>query len=113
MNESKNKIMNKYRNKKINGYDSTKEYKRALELKQMEKNGDISNLREQVVFELIPNQKINGVLIERKCTYKADFVYLDENFVEVVEDVKGYKTEVYKLKKKLMLFIHGIIIKEI
>lgn len=107
--------MNKYKNKKCNGYDSIKEWKRSLELKQMQKDGTIYGLEEQKVFELIPKQIYNGKLQERPCTYVADFCYYDKTSVPnifVVEDVKGAKTEVYRIKKKLMLHVHGIKIKE-
>jgi hypothetical protein len=108
----------KYHNKKTNGYDSKKEAMRALELKQMQKNGKIFELEEQVSFELIPKQVKDGKVLERACTYKADFAYYlkDSNFFYrelVVEDVKGMKTEVYRIKKKLMLHVHGIQIKEV
>lgn len=88
-------------------YDSKKEMRRAQELKLLERIGDISNLREQVAFELIPKQK--G---ERKCEYRADFVYV-ENGAEVVEDVKGHRTEIYRLKRKLMKHMLGITIREV
>lgn len=100
----------KYNNIKTNGYDSKKEYSRALELKQNEKDGYISGLTEQVKFILIPKQ--DG---ERQCTYIADFVYLDKNGKLTVEDVKSTKkllTPEYIIKRKLMLYIHGIKIKE-
>ena len=107
---------NKYNNRKweIDGitYDSQKEAKRAMELKLLERAGEIKNLRRQVAFELIPNQYIDGKLVERKCSYVADFVY-EENGKTVVEDVKGIRTDVYKLKRKLLLKVHGIRIKEV
>lgn len=65
----------------------------------------------QEKFVLIPAQKIDGKVVERACTYIADFVYT-ENGKLVVEDCKGMKTESYKIKKKLMLYVHGIQIKE-
>jgi len=101
----------KYNNKKIiyNGikFDSKKEYQRYLELSLLERAGHIKDLRLQVKFELIP--KCKG---ERATTYIADFVYI-ENGQQVVEDVKGMKTEVYKIKKKLMNWVHDIQIREI
>lgn len=103
----------KYNNIKTKGYDSKKEFLRSLELKQMQKNGIISELKEQVVFELIPKQMEGNKVIERACTYAADFTYKDSFDNYTVEDVKGMKTEVYRIKKKLMLFIHGIKIKEV
>ena len=116
----------KYKNKKIIideiKFDSTKEGKRYIELKQKEKQGEISNLRLQVKFELQPSFKINGKTI-RAINYIADFVYEakiidteDDEFCEykkVVEDTKGFRTEVYKLKKKLFEYKYKIEIKEV
>lgn len=119
--------MNKYRNKKIvhNGIEfaSKKEARRYCELSLLEKAGAITNLQMQVKFVLIPAQreadiigKRGGVkpgkLIERECAYIADFVY-QENGVTVIEDTKGVRTKEYILKRKLMLYIHGIRIKEV
>lgn len=102
--------MNKYNAKKtyVDGiaFDSKKEAKRYQELKLLERGGVISDLDCQVKFELIPKQE--G---ERPCYYVADFVYT-ENGKKVVEDVKGFRTDVYKLKRKLMLERHGIKILE-
>lgn len=108
--------MNKYNNKKTKGYDSKKEYIRSLELKSLQSKGIISELREQVKFVLLPSQYdiVNGkkVCIERPCSYIADFVYI-KNGKQIVEDVKGMKTDVYKIKKKLMFHFHKIRIIEI
>ena len=108
--------MNKYNNKKHNGYDSKREAKRAAELKLLEKAGVISHLQEQVVYELIPSQYriVNGKkkCIERAIKYIADFQYV-ENGNTVVEDAKGFRTDVYRIKKKLMLYFHNIRIKEV
>lgn len=104
--------MRKYRNIKVGKYDSKKEKNRADLLKILEKQGEISHLKEQVKFELIPSLRINGKLIERSCSYIADFTYCDVHGNFIVEDVKGVRTEVYKIKKKLMLQVHGIRIKE-
>lgn len=87
--------MSKYKSKKvvIDGlrFDSQKEANRYCELKMLERTGAISDLKTQVVFNLIPKQvNENGKSIERRCDYKADFVYT-ENGKTVVEDVKGYK----------------------
>jgi hypothetical protein len=111
MMQNKNKYYN--RKVKINGiqFDSVKEAKRYTELQLLQRAGIISDLQRQVSFELIPAQYIDGKLVERKATYIADFVYL-EGGEKIVEDVKGVKTDVYKLKKKLML-MKGIRIKEV
>lgn len=92
-------------------FDSRKEAHRYGELKLMERAGLIKDLQTQVKFELIPKQK--G---ERACAYVADFVYIDcETGQKVVEDVKSAATkkkESYIIKRKLMLYVHGIKIKE-
>lgn len=97
----------KYRNVKTGGYDSRKEAKRAAELKIMEKAGLISKLQEQVPFVIIPKQQ--G---EREAKYIADFCYFEGDKM-VAEDVKGVRTREYILKRKLMMFRHGIQIREI
>lgn len=102
--------MNKYNAKKtyVDGiaFDSKKEAKRYQELKLLERGGVISDIDCQVKFELLPKQ--DG---ERAVKYIADFVY-KENGQVIVEDVKGKKTQVYILKRKLMLERHGIKILE-
>lgn len=103
----------KYNNRKIeiNGekYDSTLEYRRHQYLLLLEKSGAIECLKRQVPFVLIPKKEGR-----RAVKYVADFVY-EENGETVVEDCKSEatKTQVYKIKKKLMLEINGIEIKEI
>ena len=95
-------------------YDSAKEARRAQELRLMLKAGIISNLREQVPYELIPAQKNEyGKVIERAVIYKADFVYDDEKGKTVVEDVKGVRTKEFVIKRKLMLYEYGIRIREV
>lgn len=95
----------KYGNKKIiiDGieFDSKKEGNRYIELKLLERAGEIKDLELQKVFELQPGFKKNGNTYIR-ITYVADFYYYDiRNNNYVVEDTKGFKTEVYKIKKKL------------
>jgi Protein of unknown function (DUF1064) len=92
---------------KVYGFDSKREYEMACKLQALADRGIITELRKQVVFELIPKQK--GM---RRTTYRADFVYKDENGEQVVVDVKGFRTEVYILKRKLMKWVHGIEILE-
>lgn len=110
----------KYKNKKTEifgiKFDSKKEAERYIHLKAKEKNGEITGLKRQVRYELIPSQRINGKVVERKCDYVADFVYFDELKKEtVVEDVKSKatRTSTYIIKRKLMLQKYGIIIKEV
>lgn len=110
----------KYRNKKteVDGimFDSKKEAKRYQELKALEQAGEISELTMQKEFELIPAQYRDKDgkrrCIERKCSYKADFVYTQGGQV-VVEDTKGFRTKDYIIKRKLMLYIFGLVIHEI
>ena len=93
-------------------YDSLKEYHRFCDLKLMQSAGIITGLQRQVKYELIPTQRINGKVIERPVNYYADFVYkMDRQLV--VEDVKGYKTPEYVIKRKLMLSVYGIQIHEV
>ena len=106
----------KYHATRYNGYASKKEYNRAQQLKMLAKSGVISDLREQVRYLLIPgaHNPETGYLVERPVHYVADFVYTDnETGKTVVEDTKGFKTPEYIIKRKLMLFIHSIRIKEI
>lgn len=110
-------MVNKYRNKKVtrNGitYDSQKEANRHAVLKMLERAGKIKDLKRQVKFDLLPVQRdVKGKVIERACGYVADFTYY-ENGVYIVEDTKGYRTPEYKLKRKMMLYFHGIRIKEV
>lgn len=93
-------------------YDSTKEYRRFKELSLLERAGAIRNLQRQVEFELIPSQRINGKVAERPCKYVADFVYQQDG-KRVVEDTKGFRTKDYIIKRKLMLWVHGIQIREV
>ena len=111
---------NKYHNRKTTigstTFDSTKEARRYATLRLLEEAGEITDLRTQVKYEVIPVQKDpeTGKVIERAAHYIADFVYTDRMTGEtVVEDTKGYRTKEYILKRKLMLKEHGIRIKEV
>ena len=123
--------MTKYHSKKIvvNGetFDSKKEYRRFCELSLLERAGAITNLQRQVEFILIPPQwetferysdksgkrlKDGRRCVEQKCSYFADFVYFMDG-QKVVEDTKGVKTKDYIIKRKLMLRIHGVRIREV
>lgn len=118
----------KYRSKKTIAFgitfDSKKEADRFMVLKNLEAKGKIHDLKTQVKFVLIPVQReedtvgvkggrIKGKVIERECAYYADFVYFTPDDVMIVEDTKGMKTPEYVIKRKLMLYIHGIRIREI
>lgn len=114
--------MNKYLNKEvvIDGvrFQSKHEATRWCELKYMERAGLIYDLQRQVPFVLIPKQvdEVTGKVIEREAKYIADFTYRDMNTHKlVVEDTKSKatKTKDYILKRKLLLYRHGIQIKEV
>lgn len=108
-------------------YDSKKEARRGVELTLAEKVGKIENLRRQVKYILIPEQrepdtvgprggKKKGKLIEKEIAYIADFVY-EQDGQTIVEDVKGYKGgqsyAVFSMKRKMMLYFKGIRVKEV
>ena len=96
-------------------FDSQREAKRYEELKQREAAGKIAQLELQPRFELQPAFRYRGEAV-RKIEYVADFRYLDyERGGLVVEDVKGMKTDVYRLKRKLFLakYGDGVIFKEV
>lgn len=115
----------KYNAKKIDGFDSKREMRRYGELTMLQRAGKITDLRRQVKYILIPAQrepdiigprggKKPGKIIEHECSYKADFVYHDLVTGEtVVEDTKGFRTKEYIIKRKLMLWVHGIKIREV
>lgn len=118
---------NKYGSRKVTvdgiTFDSKKEARRYCELSLLEKAGQITNLQRQMTYLLIPCQyepdtigKRGGVklgkLIEREVSYIADFVYTKDG-KQIVEDTKGFKTKDYIIKRKLMLYIHGIRIVEV
>lgn len=127
--------MAKYGNRKTRTsdgilHDSRKEALRWTQLLLLERAGEITDLKRQVEFILIPDQREpstevyqkgekkgmpkEGKLLERKVSYIADFVYYDtKTGKRVVEDTKGVKTKDYIIKRKLMLHIYHIKIKEI
>lgn len=124
--------MSKYRNQRttVNGitFDSRREAKRYCELAVLERAGVIQNLQMQKTFTLVPEQREEpterykkgihkgewkpGKLIEKQIAYIADFVY-KQNGEMIVEDAKGLRTKEYIIKRKLMLYIHNIRIKEV
>lgn len=126
--------MNKYGNKKVildgEAFDSKREFYRYRDLQFLESCGAISNLRRQVTYELIPAQRelstkvykkgrkkgqpIPGKVIEKAVTYRADFAYIDNGTGEkIVEDSKGFRTKEFVIKRKLMLYVHGIKVREV
>lgn len=122
-------MRSKYGNKKVKcgnkTLDSKHERRRYYTLQMLEKAGEISDLRLQVPFEVIPaiyetvevqlKTKVKRVqkCIQRATHYIADFVYKDKDGNEVVEDAKGFRTKEYLLKKKMMRAFLGITIKEV
>ena len=127
--------MNKYQAIKtcVNGieFDSRKEARRYQELLLLQRAGVILNLRMQEKFLLIPSQfetvetgeyyqtgskkgtpKTKEVCVEKPVVYVADFVY-EQDGKTIVEDTKGFKTKDYIIKRKLLLWTHGIRIKEV
>lgn len=111
-------------------HDSQAEAMRWSQLCLMNRAGSIKDLRRQVDYELLPAQRERstevyragprkgepkpGKVIEKRVVYRADFVYTDTTTGEtVVEDVKGMKTKDYIIKRKLMLYFHGIRIVEV
>lgn len=131
------KMRSKYHSRKITRdgitFDSMKEYRRYCDLKLLERAGKIQDLKRQVEFELLPAQfediptgeiyrqgerkgqpKYKRVCVEKSVKYVADFTYHSADTGKmVVEDTKGFKTKDYILKRKMMLYFHGIKIKEV
>lgn len=112
-------VKQKFGNKKCDWkgieFDSIKERDRFIILKAEEQRGEITDLNRQVRYQLLPAQKDeNGKVIERPCFYVADFVYR-RNGETVVEDVKSKatKTREYIIKRKMMLWFHGLKIVEV
>ena len=93
-------------------FDSRKEAQRYAELKLLQRAGLIRDLKLQVPFELIPKQERDGKCVQRSVKYIADFVYFKDGQM-VVEDTKGMRTDVFKLKKKMMLWLWDIDVVEV
>lgn len=133
--KSKFRSSSKYYSKKITRdgmtFDSLKEYRKFRELLLLEKAGEITDLKRQVEFELLPAQyeevptgevykrgerkgqpKMKRVCVEKAVKYYADFVY-KENGKTIVMDTKGVRTKDYILKRKMLLYLHKIKIKEV
>lgn len=95
-------------------FDSEAEGKRYIQLKALEKAGEIVDLRIQVEFQILPAQDKFGKK-ERPVKYVCDFRYTTKDGNRVVEDVKSAptKTREYIIKRKMLLFFHGIIVREV
>lgn len=110
-------------------HDSRKEACRCNELHILQRCGEISNLQLQSKYVLIPamrertgeyytkgakkGQEKPGKVIELECAYFADFDYITKDGRHIVEDTKGMRTKEYIIKRKLMLYVHGIRIQEV
>jgi hypothetical protein len=111
----------KYRSKKVKQdgitFDSRKEARRWTELQMMQAEGQISSLQRQVPFVLAPAVKLEGETRKKPALrYVADFAYVQEDGVRVVEDCKSAPTRklpAYRIKRHLMATVHGIHIKEV
>lgn len=98
----------KYKNVRVDGFASKKEARVAGELKVREAAGDIRDLQMQVWITIVEGRdKI------RPIRYVADFTYYDKADKFHILDAKGWKTDVYKLKKKALLLLKGIEIEEV
>ena len=99
--------ISKYKNKKVEyhgiKFDSQKERNYYIKLKVLEEYGKIKDLKLQVKFELQPKFQFENKTI-RSINYVADFTYYDEKNKLHIVDTKGVRTEVYKLKKKMMQY---------
>ena len=118
----KNKYNNNIVKTKDGKFHSEREYSRFLVLKALEESGMISELKCQVRFELIPRAELpepaytvgeSAKTHFSRCDYIADFTYKNRDGKLIVEDVKGCHTEVYKIKRKLMFLVHGIVVQEV
>lgn len=94
-------------------FDSRAEAKRWVDLQMLERAGQISRLRRQVEYELIPALERPSGGRERACSYVADFVYERADGRTIVEDVKGKATPEYRIKRKLMLWVHKVEVLEV
>lgn len=108
---------NKYNNTKVEykgiKFDSIKEMKHYQLLEYLQRIGEIKELKLQVPYELIPKYKINNKTV-RKTTYIADFTYITTKDDKLhIVDTKGFKTDVYRLKKKMVEYKYGVEIEEV
>ena len=114
VNNSINYKQNKYKNKEATyegiKFDSIKERNYYIKLQTLQNYGKISELKTQVKFELQPSFEFKGKKI-RPITYIADFTYIENGELHIV-DTKGFKTKEYLLKKKMMMY-NGYEIEEV
>ena len=89
-------------------FDSKREAARHAELLLLQRAGEIRGLRRQVVYELVPGVKFAGAARARPAIrYTADFVYVEHDKF-VIEDVKGVETPEFRIKRHLLLALHGL-----
>lgn len=99
-------------------FDSKREARRYMDLWLMQRAGEITNLRTQVKYPLLPKQERKDGTKERAIDYVADFVY-EKDGETVAEDSKGFRNtssatyKVFVMKRKMMLYFHGITVKEV
>lgn len=99
-------------------FDSKREARRYMDLWLMQRSGEIANLRTQVKYPLLPKQVRSDGTMERAIDYVADFVY-EKDSETVVEDSKGFRNtasaayRVFVMKRKMMLYFHGITVREV
>lgn len=99
-------------------FDSKREARRYMDLWLMQRSGEISNLRTQVKYPLLPKQVRSDGAKERAIDYVADFVY-EKDGETVVEDSKGFRNtssaayRVFVMKRKMMLYFHGVTVREV
>lgn len=93
-------------------FASKREAARFVELRLLERAGEIRDLRLQPSFEIIPAIELDGKK-QRPVRYLADFCYMAADGVVVYEDVKGHRTKEYILKRKLVKHVFGVEIKEV
>lgn len=115
---SEKRAKSKYGNQKVTTetgltFDSKAEYRRWCELGVLLRAKEITDLQRQVPFELVPAQVSPDGTRLQPIRYIADFTYRDKTGALVVEDPKGASTAEWVLKKKLMLHVHGIWVREI
>ena len=99
-------------------FDSKREARRYMDLWLMQRSGQITNLRTQVKYSLLPKQERKDGTKERAIDYVADFVY-EKDGETVAEDSKGFRNtssatyKVFVMKRKMMLYFHGITVREV
>lgn len=99
-------------------FDSKREARRYMDLWLMQRSGEITNLRTQVKYPLLPKQVRSDGTQERAIDYVADFVY-EKDGETVVEDSKGFRNtasaayRVFVMKRKMMLYFHGVTVREV